>query len=160
MRVDIETAPVPIKGVSDAIAFPQEHSLTCSHESSKEDHEGSDATLGDGDEEQRNSRSTNDAKSNRQSTETNLDRIISCSSCRQCAASPSDNESFLLLTIHVKHLCGPEEQHRKVVAAAQKGDQENQDHGSLSFVEQLSWHHGIFGETNLVDEEKDDETNT
>jgi hypothetical protein len=64
VRVAVETAAVPVKAVSDALALPVEYSLTCSHESSKEDHDGSDATLSDGDKEQRNKRSADNAKSN------------------------------------------------------------------------------------------------
>lgn len=82
--VDIEIAPTPVCAIVSQIAlgtsmcaYETERKLTCSHQSSKEDHNRRDATLGERDQEESNKSSADNAEADGQGTKTDSNGIIS-----------------------------------------------------------------------------------
>lgn len=60
------------------------------------------------------------------------------------------------VTVDVIDFGGPEEEQDEVAAAAEPGDEEDEDHGSLCFSEERAGDHGVRG-VEFPDEECDDE---
>lgn len=64
------------------------------------------------------------------------------------------------LTIDIVDLSGPEKKQDKEIPTTQKGDQENQNHGSLGFLEHGCRNHRILGESDFPYEEGNDKNHS
>lgn len=60
------------------------------------------------------------------------------------------------LTVDIVDLCGPKEEHDKVVATTKKGDEKDDNHSLLGFAEKCLGYHWIWRKE-FPDEERDDE---
>ena len=66
----------------------------------------------------------------------------------------------MVIAVHVVHLRRIEEKQDEKVAAAEEGDEKDEDHCSSGLPEKGSRHHGVFCDANFVDEKLDDEHDT
>ena len=108
------------------------------HDGGGNDHEHSNAALCDGDEQEADDSSGNDAETDGKSADADANGII---------------------TVDVVDLRGVDEKQHKEVATAQEGDEENDDHRLLCLMEESSRDHGM-GCVEFPNEEGDDEDQT